>query len=305
MSILSKDMELRHMPSQYQLQLVKLLDIDDSILGLLMGNIRKNLNDTDSELRFNSTDVDLLRNHSQKLKISPILIFLDEWSTMGIKSNRPTIQDLLKLLIKCELFYAADYLAELLNEPRAQRPSSGPAAVVDISFSNDDEEAGIADILRNLDYPFSNIDKSKNYQKIANNINILTSVKDEQSTASTNHVFSPKEVSDLIKFSTNIVRNEQVEAIDDDNIPALSIINSPIEASVNIPALSIINSPTTEESNNFPVILNSINRSFNEATSDIPDFSGLLNNNNNDESQIDMVESNEQTQTQSSISSIN
>lgn len=36
-------------------------------------------------------------------------MFLDEWSTMGRK--RPTLRLLLELLIKAELFRAADYVA--------------------------------------------------------------------------------------------------------------------------------------------------------------------------------------------------
>lgn len=37
-------------------------------------------------------------------------IFLTEWSTYG--KNRPTCQTMLNLLVKLQLFKAADYLAE-------------------------------------------------------------------------------------------------------------------------------------------------------------------------------------------------
>lgn len=41
-------------------------------------------------------------------------IFLSEWGTMG--KNRPTLGILLNLLVKAELFRAADYVAgEILN----------------------------------------------------------------------------------------------------------------------------------------------------------------------------------------------
>lgn len=48
--------------------------------------------------------------------------------------ERPTLQILLDLLIKAELFRAADYVAsEILNVDLPQRPEYGPAAIVDIS----------------------------------------------------------------------------------------------------------------------------------------------------------------------------
>lgn len=88
-TIFSKELELRHLTTQKQLELAKILDVDDSILSLLMGNIvkLKNLdNDNDdsgSELRFSSIDIDQLREHSIRHNKSAILVLLDEWSTMG------------------------------------------------------------------------------------------------------------------------------------------------------------------------------------------------------------------------------
>ncbi|XP_020291816.1 uncharacterized protein LOC109858712 [Pseudomyrmex gracilis] len=59
-------------------------------------------------------------------------MFLDEWSTMGRK--RPTLRTLLDLLMKAELFRAADYVAcDILKQERPKRPDCGPAASVDIS----------------------------------------------------------------------------------------------------------------------------------------------------------------------------
>ncbi|KMQ90464.1 protein tube [Lasius niger] len=59
-------------------------------------------------------------------------MFLDEWSTMGRK--RPTLRLLLELLIKAELFRAADYVAcDILKQERPRRPDYGPAASIDIS----------------------------------------------------------------------------------------------------------------------------------------------------------------------------
>lgn len=90
------------------------------------------------------------------------LIFLEEWMTSG--KIRPTLSHLLQLLIKSELFRAADYVAiNLLSgkitkfafvisnphqhrfhfvidvEATPQRPSKGPAAKIDITLSHGDD----------------------------------------------------------------------------------------------------------------------------------------------------------------------
>lgn len=58
-------------------------------------------------------------------------IFLDEWGTMGRK--RPTVGILINLLVKTELFRAADYLAvDVLNGERPARPNVGPAATIEL-----------------------------------------------------------------------------------------------------------------------------------------------------------------------------
>lgn len=276
MSNLSKEMELRHVPIQHQLSLATLLDMDDSILSLLMGNISKNNDDTSSELRFDSADIDILRKHAERLKRSPILILLDEWSTMG--KCRPKVKHLLSLLIKCQLFHAADYVADLIKEPKPQRPKSGPAASVDISILN--EEA----LIKNLDYPFSNIYKDK-YAKISQQ-----SPKNMDFDQSTAQARDSREVSDLIKFSQLVNKSSSQE-----NIPALSIIH---DSSKNAPQLTVVDDNIPALINNSALIKsNSISK---EVLGDIPDFSGLLN------CSSQQGESTEQTSfTDSSMSSIN
>lgn len=276
MSNLSKEMELRHVPIQHQLSLATLLDMDDSILSLLMGNISKNNDDTSSELRFDSADIDILRKHAERLKRSPILILLDEWSTMG--KCRPKVKHLLSLLIKCQLFHAADYVADLIKEPKPQRPKSGPAASVDISILN--EEA----LIKNLDVPFSNIYKDK-YAKISQQ-----SPKNMDFDQSTAQARDSREVSDLIKFSQLVNKSSSQE-----NIPALSIIH---DSSKNAPQLTVVDDNIPALINNSALIKsNSISK---EVLGDIPDFSGLLN------CSSQQGESTEQTSfTDSSMSSIN
>uniref|UniRef100_A0A034WAN9 protein tube n=1 Tax=Bactrocera dorsalis TaxID=27457 RepID=A0A034WAN9_BACDO len=62
-------------------------------------------------------------------------ILIQEWSTSGRKHERPTVGLLLQLLIKADLWNAADFVAEhFLNEPPPERPLEGPGAKVDISI---------------------------------------------------------------------------------------------------------------------------------------------------------------------------
>ncbi|XP_054726393.1 protein Tube [Anastrepha obliqua] len=62
-------------------------------------------------------------------------ILIQEWSTSGRKHERPTVGLLLHLLIKADLWNAADFVAEhFLNEAPPDRPLEGPGAKVDISI---------------------------------------------------------------------------------------------------------------------------------------------------------------------------
>lgn len=127
-------MQLRHLPSIHLEAIARILD--DSALPLVMGNIVKDPNDENcAELRFDSSDIDAIRNHATLVRRSPLLILIDEWSTMG--RDRPKLKHLLSLLIKCQFFRAADYIANILGTPLPPRPATGPAAAVDISLSDD------------------------------------------------------------------------------------------------------------------------------------------------------------------------
>lgn len=56
-------------------------------------------------------------------------ILIDEWGTSG--KNRPTVQDLIRLFVKVDLYQAADYLSDdLLKLGPVPRPADGPSAPV-------------------------------------------------------------------------------------------------------------------------------------------------------------------------------
>lgn len=130
--LLSGDLEIRKLPVQVSQNLFRFFEGDDSILSLMMGNIAIDLENPNSTLRFTSSDEASIRNHAPGLMKSPVLILIDEWSTMG--KERPRLRHLLALLIKCQLFRAADYLAQLLGQSEPNRPVEGPAAFVDIDL---------------------------------------------------------------------------------------------------------------------------------------------------------------------------
>lgn len=294
---LTKEHELRHLDTHLQLQLAKILDIDDSVLSLLMGNIVKNLDDNDSELRFNSADINDIREFSEKHRKSAILVLLDEWSTMG--KNRPRIKHLLNLLIKCQLFQAADFVAELINEPsKPERPSTGPSALVDISLPNE----GIEEIVDHLNYPFSSItmkaNRINNYAKSdihSPNLNDLV-INNNNSGGNNNsmkvaqsEIFNQDEKSDLIKFSKSQTSQSANEST-----------SSTIQQSSNIPVFLMNDPPQSAE--HLPVFLLQSAEQKQSAVFDdgIPDFSGLMNHTN--EYSKDLSTDQSQSMTESSMS---
>ncbi|XP_070507553.1 protein Tube [Chironomus tepperi] len=299
----SKDTELRHLPIQIQSQLVKLLDVDDSVLSLLMGNIVKNLEDNDSELRFNSKHIDAIREHSQRHNKSAILVLLDEWSTMG--RLRPKIGHFLDLLIKCQLFQAADFMADLLNERRPERPSNGPASSVDISLPNEN----IDEIVNDLNYPFSSIDLTTKANRINNfvkpdihtpNMNdYMNNVFENGTAAGQSKIFNQLEMSDLMKFSkpmTTQLVPTTINTLDSQNVSAAIplTVNSAEQQSSNFPALSgLMSTNSTSQSvsteEQLPVfLLQSMESKSNNVT---PDLSGLMNQSTTFESSSDQSQS--------------
>lgn len=109
----------------------------------------------DGRLLKETFDCRLIESASRNLTKLPAAILFDEWGTSG--KVRPTLSHLLKLLIKLELFQAADYVAvKLLKEAAPQRPSTGPAAKIDISLPEDDD-SGVTSILNDMSYPPTNI----------------------------------------------------------------------------------------------------------------------------------------------------
>ncbi|KYN05973.1 PREDICTED: protein Tube [Cyphomyrmex costatus] len=121
------DMEIRKLRPAELYTLGNILSISDSWKKLMsivlkQGNVPK----------FSSDHISIIEHTANSDKRNAAQIFLDEWSTMDRK--RPTLKLLQELLIKAELFRAADYVAcDILKQERPKRPDCGPAHSIDTS----------------------------------------------------------------------------------------------------------------------------------------------------------------------------
>ncbi|XP_054003781.1 uncharacterized protein LOC128889807 [Hylaeus anthracinus] len=123
------DTELRKLRPAELYILVQILSLSDSWKRLMAIVPDREASDVP---KFNAQHFSAIEQAAQQQKRSAAEIFLDEWGTMG--RNRPTLRTLLDLLVKAELFRAADYLAgNVLKEELPKRPEYGPAAPIDIS----------------------------------------------------------------------------------------------------------------------------------------------------------------------------
>ncbi|KAK4003935.1 hypothetical protein OUZ56_005684 [Daphnia magna] len=134
---MNPELEIRKMPIQARSRLSSMLDVNNS-WKILMGAIPKSAENGETK-KYSSEDVRLVENEAKR-QIKPAFeILIDEWGTSGKK--RPTIQELIQLLVKLELYQAADYLSEdLLDDGPLERPANGPSAIVpaniaDINFA--------------------------------------------------------------------------------------------------------------------------------------------------------------------------
>lgn len=296
---ITREKEIRSLDVSITQRLANHLD-DDSILSLLMGNIVKDFGNPNSELRFTSADIDSIRNHAQQLRINPILTLLNEWGTMG--RNRPKVHHLLTLLIKCQLFRAADYIARLIGEPCPIRPTSGPAARVDITLPDN-----IESVVNGLYYPYSTVEANRENCNVKPTMNIPRINLEANSDSKVNNISIPfiKPVSpsngsifksDLIGFSERNFSTLAAPAvrITSQNISSVQQLRNQIPMTVNseanldisrsqeLPAFSrlISDGDLINRSQELPAVLRSINNiSRNDATNSfagLPAFSAIM-----------------------------
>ncbi|XP_029177332.1 uncharacterized protein LOC114945335 [Nylanderia fulva] len=202
------DMEIRKLKPGELYVLSNILSISDSWKKLMA--IVPN---QENVPKFSSDHISIIERTAFGNKRNAAEIFLDEWSTMGRK--RPTLRILLELLIKAELFRAADYVAcDILKQERPKRPDYGPAASIDISdtalnkllrkdqmLSQDTSDSMIIGSTSELISEINRMFPGENPNKAANE-NILDADNSLNCEKSTRVIASVESIkSDLMKFS--------------------------------------------------------------------------------------------------------
>lgn len=103
--------EIRKLAPEDARKLGEILDLSND-WKLLMGNIPKDATtslDGDYPVKYRNEHIRLIENTSLLERTSATVILLDEWGTSGKK--RPTLELLLNVLVKAQLFRAADLVA--------------------------------------------------------------------------------------------------------------------------------------------------------------------------------------------------
>ncbi|XP_076761403.1 interleukin 1 receptor associated kinase 4 tube [Xylocopa sonorina] len=186
-STMCLDTELRKLRPAELYTLGQILNVSDS-WKKIMAIVPKD--DASNFPKFNSQHFSMIEQAAQQQRRNAAEIFLSEWGTMG--KSRPTLRVLLNLLVKAELFRAADYLAgDILNEELPKRPECGPAAPVDISdevirkLLEENEENGSTDFNESLIFRLpSELDdnRTNNPNAINNAVNDSSLERNMQST---------------------------------------------------------------------------------------------------------------------------
>lgn len=144
------------------------------------------------------------------------------------------MSNLLDILIRAELFTAADYVAGIIDKPLPQRPQDGPARCVDLSLPGEESDTvQIAGIVEEFRYPFADTSNDPNKDNFGkqNDYNKVIGLPQSNPEPS---------FSDLMKFSENSI---------DSQLPKLSILERKPSPSSNIPKLSVPGSSSNMTSN--------------------------------------------------------
>ncbi|CAG0897354.1 unnamed protein product [Darwinula stevensoni] len=124
----SRSTEVRHLKDSVKHELAVLLDQGDQ-WKLFMELIPKNLSDAESPPKYTHKDISIIEQGASQEKQLGFELLVEEWGTSG--QSRPTVEHLLDLLVRGEMFAPADYLAiDVLNEEAPDRPVKGPAAKI-------------------------------------------------------------------------------------------------------------------------------------------------------------------------------
>lgn len=178
---MDKNLELRKLPLGALHSIVQILEVDNS-WQKVMDHIPKDPNSKYFERKYNSEHVRLIKEHAAETNRKCTEVLIDEWGTSGIA--RPTIKTLLDVLVKAQIFRAADEVAIMLQEPIPKRPQDGPARQIstNVTLLLNGESMEEYSTTKNVD---------KNYSSQALHNGITKQMKNDTSV-------------DLIEFSKSI-----------------------------------------------------------------------------------------------------
>ncbi|KAM7359793.1 interleukin 1 receptor associated kinase 4 tube [Cochliomyia hominivorax] len=228
----NRNTELRNVHNKDLYNLAVILE-DDNYWQTLMEVIPKELNNqtfgTPEDLekissgaayerKYSNDHIRLIENAIRRPGESRLYsqILFDEWGSSGRKHERPTLGVLLHLLVQSKLYRAADFVAELLNEPKPARPTNGPAA--EFEFNVDDVFKDIQEAVNDTRfYPNTedlqenvnndiNFDYYTKYQKIDKNIPTINDNAKEAMTMTM--TTAPKPPPRLLK-SARLLKQQQ------------------------------------------------------------------------------------------------
>lgn len=285
----SRNTEIRHIAAADAYQLAQILEHSNS-WKKLMAIIPKTFSSPpvrDAPKKYNADEIRLIENASLKQGRTGAEILFDEWGTSGRK--RPTVGNLLDLLVEAELLRAADYVAmNFLNEPPPERPANGPAAKIDISLPFETEEIkDVDEIMEDISYPGTSVlMKNANDPSSMINHDFYTKISPDKGKVEVS-------ASDLIKFSMSTVDSGELPILSaigksSSDIPDLMQLNSRLNntqssATTNPEANIFVNNDDNEvtDSCNIPVLsalqmhsTNSVNTT-EENSTELPDLSAL------------------------------
>lgn len=170
MIVMDKNAQLRHLPPGCLFKLCQILD--ECGWKEVMAIIPSDPLIISSKPKYSVEHIRLVESYGDKHNRSYTEILIQEWGTSG--RVRATVQNLLDVLIRAELFRAADFVAvELLEEATPTRPTDGPAALVNVSIdelTNPVVHLGAPHIPENVETSLINIPYALLYE-ITNHFN--------------------------------------------------------------------------------------------------------------------------------------
>ncbi|CAH2243070.1 interleukin-1 receptor-associated kinase 4-like [Pararge aegeria] len=238
-----KNVELRKLPADALCKVVNILEINND-WKKVMSIIPKNLHSEDFEPKYNNEQVRMIEEHAKSTNQKCSEILMDEWGTSG--RVRPTLGILKEILVKAQIFRAADEIARILNESLPVRPDYGPGKPVSLN---------VTEILNDVSAE----------QRLND---MTTAVKSNSNPLCNGSTRQMKSASDMIKFSHSSTYKMPPETVHQsfgnkttaqmksaDDLIVFSKVQ-PAEESMNLPDLSamLANARSTHQQSTTPTI---------------------------------------------------